>query len=91
MNAVRWALDLGGKPVRRCELRDITTGAGDFRIDITADLPVPDETSPSGDATQPGASQSVNIPLKIASVVAGHVASEAAKAAKNFLLRMKTH
>jgi hypothetical protein len=80
---------LGGEPVRRCELRDITTGT-DFRIDIPADLPVSEETSPFGSARQPGASQSVNIPLKIASVVAGHVASEAAKAAKNFLRRMNT-
>jgi hypothetical protein len=81
---------LGGKPVRRCELRDITTKVGDFRIDIPADLPVSDETSPFEDAPQPGPSQSVNIPLKIASGVAGHIASEAAKAAKSFLRRINT-
>lgn len=39
---------LGGKPVQRDELRDITTTAGDFRVDIPPDLPVSEETGPTG-------------------------------------------
>jgi len=81
---------LGGKPVRRHELRDITAGGGDFRIDIAPDLAVSDEDGPSRDARQARRSQPVNIPLKIASEVAGQVASEAAKTARNFLRRMNT-
>jgi hypothetical protein len=81
---------LGGKPVRQYELRDITTRAGDFRIDIPPDLPVSDETGPSRHGTQAGPSWQANIPLKIASEVAGQVASQTAKAARNFLRRMNT-
>jgi hypothetical protein len=81
---------MGGEPVRRYELRDITTGPGEFRIDIPPDLPVCEETGPSGDARQAGPSQQASVPLKIASEVAGQVAAEAAKAARNFLRRMTT-
>ncbi len=81
---------IGGRTVRRYELRDIAVGPGDFRVDIPVDLPVSEETSPSRDARQTDPSQQANIPLKIASEVAGQVAAEAAKAARNFLRRMNT-
>lgn len=83
---------LGGKPVLRYELRDITTGTGDFQIDIPPGLPVFEETGPSGDARDAGPSQpvNINIPLKVASEVARQVATEATKAARNFMRRMNT-
>jgi hypothetical protein len=79
---------MGGKPVRRYDLRDVTTGTGDFSVGIPPGLPTVEETSPFGDVRETGPSQPVNIPLKVASVVAGQVAAEAAKAARNFLRRM---
>jgi hypothetical protein len=78
---------LGGKPVRRYELRDITTGAGDFQVDIPPGMPTVEELSPFADARPP---QPANIPLKVASVVARQAATEAAKAARNLLRRMDT-
>jgi hypothetical protein len=81
---------MGGKPVRQYELRDITTGTGDFRVDIPPGLPVFEETGPFGDAPDAGPSGPVNIPLKVASEVARQVAAEATKAARNFLRRMNT-
>jgi hypothetical protein len=77
---------MGGKPVRRYELRDITTGPSAFRIDIPPNLPVSEETGPSRDASQAGPSHTVNLPLRIA----GQVTAEAAKAARNFLRRINT-
>jgi hypothetical protein len=76
---------LGGKPVRRYELRDVSTGTGDFQVDIPPGLPTFEEAGPFGDAGSP---QPVNIPLKVASVVARQVATEATKTARNFLRRM---
>jgi hypothetical protein len=81
---------MGGKPVRQYELRDITTGTGDFRVDIPPGLPTFEETGPFGDARDAGPSRPVNIPLKVASEVARQVATEATKAARNFLRRMNT-
>jgi hypothetical protein len=78
---------LGGKPVRRYELRDITTGAGDFQVDIPPGMPTVEEPGPFIDARPP---QPANIPLKVASVVARQAATEAAKAARNLLRRMDT-
>jgi len=79
---------MGGRPVRRYELRDITAGTGDFRVDIPPGLPTVEETSPFGDIRDGGPPQQINIPLKVASVVARQVATEATKAARNFLRRM---
>jgi hypothetical protein len=74
---------LGGKPVRRYDLRDVTaTRPGDFRVDIPPDLPVEPETN-LGDAEHPG-----NIPLKVAGAVAREAGEEAAKAARNLLRRL---
>jgi hypothetical protein len=81
---------LGGRPVRRDELRDITTGAGDFPVNIPPGLPLVEATDPFGDIRDGGPPQSVNIPLKVASVVARQVATETTKAARNFLRRMNT-
>jgi hypothetical protein len=75
---------LGGKPVRRNELRDVTpTQPGDFRVNIPPDLPV-----------EPAAPQGTNrehppdTPLKLAGAVAQEVGKEAVKAARNFLRRL---
>jgi outer membrane lipoprotein-sorting protein len=64
---------LRGKPVQRMELRDLTAGAGDFPVDIPPDLPVVEETR--------AAPYGGNVPLNIA----GAVAKETAKEARNFL------
>ena len=72
---------LGGKPVRRFELRDVVSAPGDFRVDLPPDLhaePEPDPPAPMDDAT----------PLKLAGAVAQEVGKEAAKAARNFLRRL---
>jgi hypothetical protein len=72
---------LGGKPVRRYELRDVISGASDFRVDLPPDLhaePEPEHPAPMGDVT----------PLKLAGAVAQEVGKEAAKAARNFLRRL---
>ena len=69
---------LGGKPVRRHELRDVTSGPADFRVDLPPGLqaePEPDSPAPMEDPT----------PLKLAGVVAQEVGKGAAKAARNFL------
>lgn len=72
---------LGGKPVRRFELRDVTSGPGDFRVDLPPGLhaePEPDPPAPMGDVT----------PLKLAGAVAQEVGKEAAKKAREFLRRL---
>jgi hypothetical protein len=72
---------LGGTPVRRFELRDVTSRPGDFRVDLPPGLhaePEPDPPTPMGDVT----------PLKAAGAVAHEVGKEAAKAARNFLRRL---
>jgi hypothetical protein len=76
---------LGGKPVRRYELRDVTSGPGDFRVDLPPGLdaePEPDRPTSLGDA------DSAVTPLKLAGAVAHEVGKEAAKAARNFLRRL---
>ena len=77
---------LGGKPVRRDELRDITIESGGFRADIPSDLPVSEEKS----SPEPGGPYSANIPLTVARVVARQAATGAAKAARNILRRLDT-
>ena len=74
---------LGGKPVQVCELRDVTAGAGDFRATIPPDLPTVEEAR----RTDGGPPPPVNLPVKVASVVAQQVAQEATKAARNLLRR----
>ena len=74
---------LGGKPVQRCELRDVTAGAGDFRATIPPDLPTVEETR----RTDGGPPPPVNLPVKVASVVAQQLAQEATKAARKLLRR----
>ena len=81
---------LGGRPVRRLELRDIATGTGDFQVEIPPGLPTAEETISVGDCRHDGAQQHVNIPLTVASVVARQAATQATKAARNLLHRMNT-
>jgi hypothetical protein len=78
---------LGGKPVRRHELRDVTpTQPGDFRVNIPPDLPIEPATSyPGADREHPP-----DTPLKLAGAVAQEVGKEAVKAARNFLRRLGT-
>jgi hypothetical protein len=77
---------LGGRPVRRYELRDIRTGTGDFQVDIPPGLPTVEEISPFEHIRAGGPPQHINIPL----TVARQVAAEGTKAARNFLHRMIT-
>ena len=74
---------LGGKPVQRDGLQDITLEPGGFRADIPSDLPVSEEDRPSERAGR----NSVNIPLTVARVVAQQAATGAAQAARNILRR----
>ena len=37
---------IGTRVVQRLELRDVTTGTGDFQVEFPADLPVVEETRP---------------------------------------------
>jgi hypothetical protein len=86
---------IGDRPVRRCELRDITAAAGDLTIDIPPGLPVTGETGPRDDR-YPRGPYRTGPPLKEAGAAAGQVAAgvakevakEAAKAAGNFLRRL---
>jgi hypothetical protein len=75
---------LGGKPVRRYELRDVApTQPGDFRVNIPPDLPVEPAASSGADREHPP-----DTPLKLAGAVAQEVGKEAVKAARNFLRRL---
>ncbi len=76
---------LGGKPVRRDELRDITAAAGDFSVDIPPGLPVSGETGPSGPS---GSAQPASIPLQVAGILARQAATETAKAPRGILRRL---
>jgi hypothetical protein len=80
---------LGGRPVRRYELRDITTGAsaGDFRVRIPPGVRTEEETDPWEGLRQASASRPVT-PVTVAGVVAREVGREAAKVARNLLRRM---
>jgi hypothetical protein len=87
---------IGDRPVRRCELRDITPMASELTIDIPPGLPVTEETGPGGDARPPGGPYRVDFPWKAAGAAAGQaatnvakgVAKETAKAAGDFLRRL---
>jgi hypothetical protein len=79
---------LGGKPVRRYELRDvIATRADDFRVNIPPDLPAEPEANPRAFTRDAGPSHPGTVPLKMAGALAREVGREAAKAARNFLRR----
>ncbi len=52
---VRLTSYIGANPVQRHQLRDLTTGIGDFRIDIPGDRPVVEEARPF--APDPSASE----------------------------------
>jgi hypothetical protein len=76
---------IGVTPVRRDELREITTGTGNFRVDIPPGLPVSVEAGPSGTASR---SESVNIPLQVASIVGRQATAGTAKAARTIMRRI---
>ena len=76
---------LGGKPVRRDELRDITAAAGDFSVDIPPGLPVSGETGPAGPS---GPVQPASILLQVAGILARQAATETARAARGILRRI---
>jgi hypothetical protein len=86
---------IGDRPVRRCELRDITPMAGDLTIDIPPGLPVTEKPGP-GDGPPPGGPYRVSFPWKAVGAAAGQAATdvakgaakEAAKAAGDFLRRL---
>jgi hypothetical protein len=76
---------MGGTLVRRDELRDVTTGTGNFRVDIPPGLPVSEQAGPSGTASR---SESGNIPLQVACIVGRQAAAGTAKAARTILRRI---
>jgi hypothetical protein len=79
---------LGGKPVRRYELQDITTGAGD-RVDIPPGMPTVEETQPLRRCQAPSAGQHP-AEGRQRRRPAGQAATETAKAARSLLRRMDT-
>ena len=84
---VRLTYYIGGKPVYRYELRDITPGAG-FEVELPPGLPVTEETSfreafGDGQTTHPG-----EVLAGLAGLAARHAATGAAKAARNLLNRV---
>ena len=78
---------LGGKPVRRYELRDVTAAqAAGFRVNIPSGLRTePDRRASARDADP---RQAAVTPLKVAGAVAREAGKEAAKAARNLLRRL---
>src|SRR5260221_2142695 len=78
---------IGSRAVRRCELRDITTGSGGFRVDLPAGLPTVEATWPFNDYRHAGPPRPAGLPPTIAGLVARHAAAEAAEAAPNLRRR----
>ncbi len=76
---------LGGKPVRRDELRDLTVAAGDFAVNIPPGLPVSEEIRPYG---QSGSSHPASVTLQVASILARQAATGTAKAVRGILRRI---
>lgn len=72
---------IGDRPVRRCELRDITPATGDLTIDIPPDLPVTEETGPGGAGHPRSGPYRTGFPWKAAGAAAGQVAAGVAKEA----------
>ena len=80
---------LGGKAVRRYELRDVAaTGAEDFRVNVPSDLRTEPETDRWASVRDADPRHQGVTPLKVAGVVAREVGKEAAKAARSFLRRL---
>jgi hypothetical protein len=79
---------VGGKPVRRCELRDITTGAGEFRAELPPGLPIVEEDDPVRRFRDGHPPPSINIFQTAASALGRQVAQEAANAARSLLRRL---
>jgi hypothetical protein len=74
---------IGSTPVQRYELRDITTAAGDFQVDIPPDLPVTE----ASDRREPPPPSS--LPLVIAAEIGRQAAKEAGKVAGNLRDRLQ--
>ncbi len=71
----------GSRPVSRCELRDVAVGEpGDFQADIPAGVRIVDD--PDEPSEPPGP---VNIPAKVASLIARQAAKDARSAVRNVL------
>ena len=82
---------LGGKPVLRYELRDVSAGQpGGFRVDIPAGLPTEPETDRWEQVRHADPSRPASVRLTLAGVVAREVGKEAARAARNLLRRLGT-
>lgn len=79
---------IGGKPVRRYELRDIKASDGEFRADLPPGLTVSEESSPSGESRNSRPAPP-NLPLAIATAVGRQAAAEASNAARNLLKRVQ--
>jgi hypothetical protein len=76
---------IGGKPVQRYELRDITASDQEFRADLPPGLTVTEETGPLGGLGAGRLTPPPNLPLAIATAIGRHAAAEAGKAARNLL------
>jgi hypothetical protein len=81
---VRLTSYVGSKAVRRLELENLRLAAGDFQVDLPADLPVTDaghfDDFPRRDSPGP--------PPTLGSIIARQAAAGAARAAKNLLGRL---
>jgi hypothetical protein len=83
---VRLTSYIDGTPVQKYELEDLATLAGEFRVDLPADLPVTEAAGPFDDfrtgSPGPGA------PVRLGGVLARHAVTEAAKAARSLIDRL---
>jgi hypothetical protein len=78
---------MGGQPVHRYQLRDVTAQAGALRAQIPPGLPITGESSPF-QRVMSAPVHPASVVLKAACAVSRQAAGEAAKAARNFLRRM---
>jgi hypothetical protein len=76
---------IGGKPVQRYELRDLTASDEEFRADLPPGLTITQETSPPGGLRNGPPAAPPNLLLAIATAIGRQATAEAGKAARNLL------
>jgi hypothetical protein len=79
---------IGAKAVKRVELENLMSAAGDFQVDLPGDLPVT-EAGPLDDLNR--SPQSRGQPPTLGGIIAREAAAGAARAAKNLLGRLGPH
>jgi hypothetical protein len=75
--------------VRRSGLAGVTPGAGEFRVDLPAGLPVTAEDSPRPGVPGRDAPEARNLLADAAGIIGRRVAHDAAGAARNILRRLE--